>query len=491
MQIDGGNGEVSLLEYTMVDSRKMQIVKRNSINPDEVKREFGELLEYLREYVERDQCVMWKNGLGYLTLRNEMSVEEVRNLIDVDYKVFEFRNVPNKRYFVITFVIVINTYFNIKSVLTVGINFPKDSKNAKTIIDEVKTMVKTPFLTKLMGKNKGWAIIGIQESRKWDEMMAMKSIKLPSGVSITFFPPSELFQVEDNALIATNPPLGWTCYDMKRKLVKRGVEVVQVLKFRRQENDNKSKKKDELDKAFLIYLTTKEEYFKLIDMNHWMMSEKIQYFVRSVDDAVANGNHQVLYEIYVTNYRRNSIIANNSHKAANIKAQFDMKDISSAARIMEVSKEEIIANTNHQINYVDMKLVERIQFATQQVEKNVVWDVQRMIKQACNQLKEEILSEMIIGFNKLEGIIENLSMFYLYLNLNINNFIKNTWMTTETMVRTPKATRILRKQIEMKEARLMKIMKVKANSQIDLRREIGLMKVGKKKRRKLKCNEKK
>ncbi len=121
--------------------------------------------------------------------------------------------------------------------------------------------------------------------------MAMKSTKLPSGISITFFPPLELFQVEDNALITTNPPIGWTFYDMKKELVKRGVEVVQVLKFRKQDSDNKSKKKDELDKVFLIYLTTKEEYFKLINMNHSMMSDRIQYFVRSVDDVVANGNH--------------------------------------------------------------------------------------------------------------------------------------------------------------------------------------------------------
>ncbi len=139
MQIDGGNGEVSPLEYTTVDSKKMRIVKRNSINFDEVKKEFEKLLEYLRKYVERDQCVMWRNRLKYLTLRNEISIKEVRNLIDVDYKVFEFQNVPNKRYFVITFVIVINTYFVTRSVLTVGINFLKDSKNAEVIIDEVET----------------------------------------------------------------------------------------------------------------------------------------------------------------------------------------------------------------------------------------------------------------------------------------------------------------------------------------------------------------
>ncbi len=44
-----------------------------------------------------------------------------------------------------------------------GVNFPKDSKN---VIDEVETAIKTPFLTKLMGKNEGWAIFGIQESKK-------------------------------------------------------------------------------------------------------------------------------------------------------------------------------------------------------------------------------------------------------------------------------------------------------------------------------------
>ncbi len=42
---------------------------------------------------------------------------------------------------------------------------------------------------------------------------------------------------------------------------------------------------------------------------------------------------------------------------------------------MKVLKEEIIANTNHQIDYVDMKIVEKIQFTTQQVKKNVVQKV--------------------------------------------------------------------------------------------------------------------
>ncbi len=129
--------------------------------------------------------------------------------------------------------------------------------------------------------------------------------------------------------------------------MKRGVEVVQVLKFRKQDSENKSKRKDELDKAFLIYMTTKEEYFKLIDMNHSMISNRVQYFTRSVDDAVANGNHQILHEIFITNYRCNSIKANNYQKAANIQMQFNVKDISSAVRIMEALKEEIIVNTNH------------------------------------------------------------------------------------------------------------------------------------------------
>ncbi len=97
MLIDGGNGKVSPLEYTTVDLRKMRLVKRDNINSDEVKKEFGELLDYLGEYVERDQCMMWRNRLRYLMLKKKMSVEKVRNLIDVDYKVFEFRNVPNKR----------------------------------------------------------------------------------------------------------------------------------------------------------------------------------------------------------------------------------------------------------------------------------------------------------------------------------------------------------------------------------------------------------
>ncbi len=90
---------------------------------------------------------------------------------------------------------------------------------------------------------------------------------------------------------------------MKKELVKRGIKVVQVLKFRKLDGESKNKRKDELDKAFLVYLTTKEEYFKLIDMNHTMMNKRVQYFARSVDDAVANGNHQILHEIFITNYR--------------------------------------------------------------------------------------------------------------------------------------------------------------------------------------------
>ncbi len=90
MQIDGGNGEVSPFEYTIVDVKKMWFVKRSNVNSDDVKREFGELLDYLGEYIERDQCMMWRNRLGYLMLKKKMSVEEVRNVIDVDYKVFEF-----------------------------------------------------------------------------------------------------------------------------------------------------------------------------------------------------------------------------------------------------------------------------------------------------------------------------------------------------------------------------------------------------------------
>ncbi len=90
MQIDGRNGEVSPLEYTTVDVRKMWLVKRSNVNSDDVKKEFGELLNYLGEYIERYQCMMQKNRLGYLMLKKKMSVEEVRNLIDVDYKGFEF-----------------------------------------------------------------------------------------------------------------------------------------------------------------------------------------------------------------------------------------------------------------------------------------------------------------------------------------------------------------------------------------------------------------
>ncbi len=88
---------------------------------------------------------------------------------------------------------------------------------------------------------------------------------------------------------------------MKRELVKRKVEVVQVLKYRRQDSENKSKRKNELDKVFLVYLTMKEEYFQLIDMNHSMMSDRIQYFARSVDDTIAFGNHQILHKIFITN----------------------------------------------------------------------------------------------------------------------------------------------------------------------------------------------
>ncbi len=74
------------------------------------------------------------------------------------------------------------TYWDIRSVLTIGMNFPKDSKNAETITDEVETVVKTLFLTRLMGKNKRWVIIEIQELKKWDEIIVMKSTKLPLRV---------------------------------------------------------------------------------------------------------------------------------------------------------------------------------------------------------------------------------------------------------------------------------------------------------------------
>ncbi len=97
---------------------------------------------------------------------------------------------------------------------------------------------------------------------------------------------------------------------------------------------------------------------------------------------------------------------NNKQNTTNIQLQFNVKDILSITRIIEVLKKEIIANTNHQINYVNMKIVERIQFATQQVEKNVVQEVQKIIKQASDQLRDEILSKMVIGFNRLEGILE-------------------------------------------------------------------------------------
>ncbi len=42
------------MKSTTIDSKKMRIVKGNNINLDEVKREFGELLDYLGENVERD-----------------------------------------------------------------------------------------------------------------------------------------------------------------------------------------------------------------------------------------------------------------------------------------------------------------------------------------------------------------------------------------------------------------------------------------------------
>ncbi len=107
----------------------------------------------------------------------------------------------------------------------------------------------------------------------------------------------------------------------------------------------------------------------------------------------------------------------------------------------------------------------------------------------CNQLKDEIMREMIIGFNRLEGVIENLSKYYLHLNVFINNCIKNTQMTMETILRKSKVMRILMKRMAMKEEKLMKMRKV--SNQIDPQREIGPVKVAKKKRRKLKCNEKK
>ncbi len=135
-----------------------------------------------------------------------------------------------------------------------------------------------------------------------------------------------------------------------------------------------------------------------------------------------------------------------------------------------------------------MKLVERIQFATQQVEKNVIQEVQRTIKQACDQLKDEIMGEMIIGFNRLKGVIENLSKYYLHMNF-FNNCIKDMRMTMETILRKSKVTRILRKRMAMKEEKLMKMRKV--SNRIDPQREIGPVKVVKKKKRKLKCNEKK
>ncbi len=181
---------------------------------------------------------------------------------------------------------------------------------------------------------------------------------------------------------------------------------------------------------------------------------------------------------------------NNSNKATYIQTQFDIKDIASAARIMEASKEEIIANTNHQIGYVDMKIVERIQFATQQVEKNVIKEVQRMIKQASEQLKDEILGEMVMNFNRLEGILENLSMYICYLNFNIENIIKDMRIMMETLGRKRKAMKILKKRMAIMKTRLMMKKKAKKSKRIGPQREIERKKMVTKKKRKLKCNEK-
>ncbi len=110
-----------------------------------------------------------------------------------------------------------------------------------------------------------------------------------------------------------------------------------------------------------------------------------------------------------------------------------------------------------------------------------------MIKQTSDQLRDEILGEMIVGFNRLEEVLESLSMYYLEMYFVSNNFIKD--MLTMTELRNLKGMKISRKRKAMKVARLMK-RKSKVTKLIDPRKEIGPMKAITKKRRKLKCNEK-
>ncbi len=136
-----------------------------------------------------------------------------------------------------------------------------------------------------------------------------------------------------------------------------------------------------------------------------------------------------------------------------------------------------------------MKIVERIQFATQQVEKNVIREVQRMIKQASDQLRDEILGEVVIGFNRLEGILENLSMCDMEMNFMIDIYFKDTQITMG--IWNLKEMRISRKRMATKVMRLMKRTTSKETKQIDPPKEIELMKAVSKKKRKLKCNEKK
>ncbi len=79
---------------------------------------------------------------------------------------------------------------------------------------------------------------------------------------------------------------------------------------------------------------------------------------------------------------------NNTQNAANIQIQFDVKNISSATRIIEVLKEEIIVNTKYHYNQLckhedsGKNIV-----CNQQIEKNVVQEVQEMIKQASDEKK--------------------------------------------------------------------------------------------------------
>eukprot|EP00026_Physarum_polycephalum_P009089 Phypoly_transcript_09200.p1 GENE.Phypoly_transcript_09200~~Phypoly_transcript_09200.p1 ORF type:complete len:465 (+),score=82.44 Phypoly_transcript_09200:39-1397(+) len=352
-----------------IDRTRMRIVLKDGKEMD--KEGFKEVLKYLETDVNAEKCVLWKNGLGWVTLSDPEN-EETRGLVKAKLESADFTVIDPFR--------IIGTS---RTTLSLGVVFPKglplEKENA--ILEEFAQTVNIAILTKVVGRSQGWAIISFQEVEKWDEIISKKKIRLEKeNVEIEPFPPGDEFNPSDYSAICTAPPQSMTVSELKSELATRDVAVLQISKWRykgkKEEKERITFEKDmeeQWKKALIIYCPNQEELLRLQQLNYAEIRGQLQYFATSVHDAQVNGNSQALREVWLDkekNKARNNLKGNNVNLAEHLRL----------GATLEKTKEEIIARITEAIKSEELRIIGQIKHECAERDRKLFKQIDLLIE---------------------------------------------------------------------------------------------------------------